>query len=488
MKKTLFLIFLGTSILATSQVQFIRSYGNLGFDYGRDVVEDLNKNLYLTGSSSSFVGGNADAFIMKTDLVGNFEWSYNYGGSESEWGESILFTKDSNLAIAGYTSSFGEGGFDFYLLKADSTDGTPIWEKSYGGSDWDRAFDFVQLPDSGFVLVGETYSFNDGILSGLMVRTDKNGDTLWTKLFSGAEEVFLKSIALDLSGDSIVVAGGSGNGGSGGLDGYIAKMDLDGNIGWEKYDGTVYDDYWNDIYHLDTYYAVGGAKSANDADGEDHWFMKLNYLGGSTIWEQDNSTGSTHSDIVHSMCIRENGPGDVYYAGSTNSYGYSLSDGWDQIFFAKREPDASFLAQGEYGNEGPDIAHCIKDTYDQGAVIICDSKHYALGGSNIVIIKIQASWNMPDIDWDLVYQPITTSVGKEEMQAGLLLYPNPTSGELHIQTDLLLTGIELFNLQGQQLEVFESTDLLNLERLERGTYILQLKTEERSISRIIQLD
>jgi hypothetical protein len=169
MKILIITIILLIPFIGKSQnINFIKSYGNNGYDYGRDIKQDVDTGYIATGSSSSFTSENADAFLLKVDSLGNFKWSYDYGGQGSDWGEAVVVTLDSSYAIGGYTNSFGSGGFDFYLVRTNSV-GVPLWEKTYGGSDWERAHDMVQLPDSGFVLVGETYSYGSGNMYWLLL-------------------------------------------------------------------------------------------------------------------------------------------------------------------------------------------------------------------------------------------------------------------------------------------------------------------------------
>ncbi|MBN4082081.1 T9SS type A sorting domain-containing protein [bacterium AH-315-B15] len=489
--KKLFGIFTLLLVAASGfgQVQFIRSYGSSGFDYGRDIVEDVNNNFFVTGSSSSFSTGTADAFIMKTTPNGAFTWSYSYGGSGADWGEQLIFTLDSGFAMAGHTTSWGEGGFDFYLVRANSTNGAPLWQKTYGGSDWDRAYDLVQLEDSGFVLVGETYSFNGGVRSGYIVRTDKNGDTLWTKVLSGANEMFLTGIEIDLAGDSIVIAGGSKNGGAGGMDGYLAKLDTAGNIGWEQYYGGLNDDYFNDVSHLDMYYACAGALGTGTAGDEDAWVLKVDYQTGALIWEMNNSAESIDQDVLNSVRIREIGPGDVLYAGQTKSYDYSLFDGEEEFYYGKYDVDGVFLTQNNYGDKGFDAAHSIRDTYDTGAVIVGDTKEYAYGGGNILIVKIQASWNEPNILTDLTYMQITNGIVETDINTGLRLYPNPVNDILIIESKDDILSAKLYSMQGKLLlEVHENIEILNLSNFETGSYVLLLDLNGQFYSKLILKD
>mgnify|MGYP000722086101 CR=1 FL=1 len=324
------------------QFMHIRSYGNDGFDFGRDIVEDINSNFFITGSSSSF-SSSADAFIFKIDKYGTWLWSRNYGGSGIEWGESILITHDSSLAIAGYTNSIGTGGFDFYLVKTDTVSGEPFWEQTYGGESWDKCYDMVQLPDSGFVLVGETYSFNAGVRSGYIVRTDKDGDTLWTKALGDGSELYLTGVQLDEAADSIVVCGGGWNESNSSIDGFVAKFDLDGNSGWQNYYGTEYEDYFNDINHFGNFYACGGATGIADPDNHDMWLVKLNHESGAVVWEETNSSESTDQDVINAVEIKSSGAEEVYYAAGTKSYDFSLTDGESEFYFAQNQILLYFL-------------------------------------------------------------------------------------------------------------------------------------------------
>ncbi|MCG8574757.1 MAG: T9SS type A sorting domain-containing protein [Flavobacteriales bacterium] len=489
LNKTFFLLLTLVTSFSWSQDPFIKVYGNNGFDYCRDIEQNLSSNYYLTGSSSSFIGGSADAYLLKIDADGNFLWSYNYGGNGIEWGEELEITHDSSLAIAGYTTSIGAGGFDFYLVKVDSTDGSPQWERSYGGADWDKAYDFVQLPDSGFVLVGETYSFGDMGRNGYMVRTDKNGDTLWTRLFDGPGESFLKGVFLDETLDSIVVCGGSESGGAGMLDGYIAKLDLDGNLGGEHFLGTPYDDYFNDINANFGYYLVGGGLGTEEEDNQDLWVLKLHQETMEVIFEENNSAVSTDTDFLNSVWVRPVGDDKTFFCGQTRTYDWSWLDGSYSFYFGKRDWDGLYIIRKTYGMQGFDAAHAIRSTNDNGTIIVGDVHNYATGGSNALVVKLGEDWDFPDIESELVYEDITNSI--EEIEAGskALIYPNPFENEINIEHDIDFEKAEIYSMDGRLIENQNiNNKKLYLKHLPKGTYIINLTKDDRTLSqRIIKL-
>jgi len=388
---TLLIVILLSINSFAQDIHFIKSYGNSGYDYGRDIKQDLDTGYIATGSSSSFSSGTADAFLLKVDSLGNFKWSYNYGGQETDWGESVVITHDSSYAIGGYTNSFGNGGFDFYLVRADK-DGTPLWEKTYGGSDWDRAHSIIQLADSGFVLVGETYSYGNGNADIYMVRTDKNGDTLWTTTYGGAENDFGNAVILD--GDSLVIAGGTESFGSGMSDGMILKYHIDGTFGWSKVVGENKEDYFTSIATYPTgEYIFGGTRNydhyANCDCKNDFWFYKIESSGNLIIDTSRVGADQLGHDIVNDLLIVQND--DVIYGGETTSWGtpdinQGNSDAWLGKLANNYYPFWTYV--NNFGGANDDVLQSLESTFDNGIIGIGNIDYNSVGGANMFIMKI----------------------------------------------------------------------------------------------------
>jgi hypothetical protein len=478
MKRLIVVFYLmSISFLMNAQnIHFLKSYGNSGYDYGRDIKQTPDSGYIATGSSSSFVGANADLFLLKIDSLGNFNWSYNYGGSDSDWGNSLVITHDSTYAVAGYTNSFGAGGFDFYLVRAAEF-GLPMWEKTYGGSDWDKANSLAQIPaDSGFVLVGETFSYGAGGKDIYIVRTDKNGDTLWTKTYGDADDDWATGVIVD--GDSIVVCGGTESYGAGMSDGIILKMDLDGNIGWVKVVGMEYDDYFNSIVKYATYYMAGGARSYDyPTDKKDMWVYKST-LNGNQLMDT-NYSDCPDDDEVYDLYVR-NGNEDIIIAGYTKTWG--VLDGFGDAFISKFTSSYGFVTSVHYGSAGSDRAYAIDPTFDDGWVIIGDMSFLSTGGNNIFILKYNQYWDHIDIFTELQVDNITLSVENSQGQAGtnfVKLYPNPTNQTLNIESELNIDGLVIVDMTGKIVytEVLPGSSI-DLANLTAGIYTLILSTAE----------
>jgi hypothetical protein len=102
-----------------------------------------------------------DVWILKLDTVGDTIWTRNYGGSERDYGRSVQQTNDGGYIIAGDTKSFGAGDYDIYLIKTDGN-GDSIWTKTYGGLNNDCGYSIQQTSDGGYIVAGYTESFGAG--------------------------------------------------------------------------------------------------------------------------------------------------------------------------------------------------------------------------------------------------------------------------------------------------------------------------------------
>jgi hypothetical protein len=74
----------------------------------------------LAGFTSSFGAGGGDIFLIKTDASGNVQWAKTYGGIDFDYASSFQQTSDGGYIVAGFTESFGAGGEDIFLAKTDA--------------------------------------------------------------------------------------------------------------------------------------------------------------------------------------------------------------------------------------------------------------------------------------------------------------------------------------------------------------------------------
>ena len=115
---------------------------------------------------------------MKLDSAGNIVWAKTIGGSYDDIANSIIQSNDGGYVVAGMYS-FGERHSNFYVVKLDSS-GNVLWTKTIGGSDYDFAYSIIQSSDGGYVVAGYTESFGAGGYDFYLVKLDSN----WNVCFS----------------------------------------------------------------------------------------------------------------------------------------------------------------------------------------------------------------------------------------------------------------------------------------------------------------
>ena len=203
-----------------------KTFGGYDWDVGRCVQQTSDGGYVVVGHTGSFGGHMGDAYLIKTDSLGDTLWTKTYGLYGDEGGHSVQQTSDGGYVIAGYGHSREK---DVWLVKTD-TSGNLMWARTYGGPGQDWGNSIQQTSDGGYIAAGWTASFGQGIRSVYLVRTDSLGDTLWTRVHGGKLEDRATSVQLTSDG-GFIIAGWTGSFGAGLFDVYLIKTDEDGLVG-----------------------------------------------------------------------------------------------------------------------------------------------------------------------------------------------------------------------------------------------------------------
>ena len=191
------------------------------------------------------------------------------------------------------------------------------WQKCLGGNSGDSASSIKQTTDGGYILTGSTSS-NDGDVSGnhggfqdvLVLKLTSLGAIQWQKCLGGVDNDYGYSIQQTADGGYILTGETSSNDGDvlgnhGGGDAWIVKLSSLGEIQWQKCLGGTWDDYLYSIQQTtDDGYILAGLTNSNDGDvlgnhgGGDAWIVKLSSLG-EIQWQK--CFGGTGGDIAYSI-------------------------------------------------------------------------------------------------------------------------------------------------------------------------------------------
>lgn len=256
--------------------------------------------------------------------MGNIQWQKTLGGTEDESPTVIKQTFDGGYIISGYSQSddgdlnFHHGSNylkDYWIVKLDSI-GNIEWQKSLGGTDSDLAWSIQQTADSGFIVAGESFSFNANVTLNYgeedfwVVKLSAAGSIQWEKSYGGSlsEDAFI----IIQTSDGGFIIGGDSNSIDGdftsnhGYDDFaIIKIDSAGILEWQKtYGGTFYEGAGSIQETTDNGYIIAGSSSSNDGDVTGHhgfpelyisdaWVVKIDSMG-NIQWER--SLGGTADD------------------------------------------------------------------------------------------------------------------------------------------------------------------------------------------------
>jgi Secretion system C-terminal sorting domain len=415
--KILFILFLFVvNNLFTQTIKFQHVYSGTGYDYGYCVTQTYDNGYAVAGATSSTGNGSTDAYLLKTDSLGIFQWQKTYGGINIDQAYSIQETKDTGFVIAGFTNSFGNGGYDLYVIKTNRY-GDTIWTRTYGGSNWDFAYSIAETADNGFIVTGGTYSFGKGYEDIYLLKLNSIGDTLWTKTFGGAKDDEARSIIQTLDGGYILTGYTKSfkdiNGSY-----YTIKTNSLGDTLWTSEFGRSGEDVaYEVIERVYGGYIVGGKSKSSNGD-YDGLAANLSITGAldTNFHIYGDASGD---DAVHSL---KQYPGGLWaVVGYTNANGAGSED-----FLLYVETSTGNLGK-TIGGIDSDKAYYINKTRDHG-FIICGNTESFGNSDHVFLVKTDSNGvtiGAPKVTiTDIKHYNKSNDICK--------LYPNPANEKLYL--------------------------------------------------------
>jgi hypothetical protein len=351
-----------------------RTYGGANLNYGFSVQQTADGGYIIAGYTDSFGAGGFDVYVIKTNSYGDTLWTKTYGGSEDDKGYSVQQTTDGGYIIVGNSESFGGGDANIYLIKTDAN-GDTMWTKTYGGSGDDRGRSVQQTTDGGYIIAGDTYI--SGQTYVILIKTDANGSTTWIEYYGGASYDWGHSVQQTTDG-GYIIAGITDSFGAGNYDVYLIKTDANGDTLWTKtYGGTGYDYGLSVQQTTDDGYVIAGRTRSFGSGQEDVYLVKTN-SNGDTLWTK--TYGGEDADYGYS--VQQTTDGGYVIAGYTNSSGASYID----VYLIKTDANGDTLWTKTYGGSNNDIAHSVQQTIDCGYIIA--GYTLSFGGLDVYLIRV----------------------------------------------------------------------------------------------------
>ena len=298
-----------------------RTIGGLSSDEGASISQTTDSGFIMTGNTYSFGGGvSSNVYLIKSDLNGNILWSKTFGGNISQYSKIVKQTIDGGYIILGNTNSFGMSSFDHYLIKTDSA-GDTLWTKILGGTNYDIGISIQQSTDGGYIICGYTAGFGAGDFDMYLIKTDSIGNALWSKAYGGMYED-IGSYAQQTMDGGYLIVGYTKSFGAGANDYYIIKTDSNGNLLWSKtLGGAVGELAFFGQQTTDGGYIVGGHSNSFSGIYSDVLLVKLDSIG-NLIWNK--TYGGALAEDAYSG--QQTSDGGYVICGRTWSFGASSED------------------------------------------------------------------------------------------------------------------------------------------------------------------
>lgn len=228
--------------LSTS-VEWEMSYPGDGRGWSTAITGDREHGYFLSGtivseSGHGFVGG--DILLVRMDSQGKPLWQGSFGATGRDVAYSVESSGDGGCVVAGSVDDQS----DAYLIKVDA-DGEGLWERTYGGDGDERAYSVKRTSDGGYVLAGRTSSFSETHYNAYLVKVDLEGQLVWERSFGGDEKDYATFAAETRDGGFILTGQQRSFNPVGSYDVYLVRTDGSGNRLWQaSFGGEASDQGW----------------------------------------------------------------------------------------------------------------------------------------------------------------------------------------------------------------------------------------------------
>lgn len=460
---TFVLVFL-LSITHAQNKGFKLTFGGAQPDNGYSAIQVYDSGYVAMGTTSTlgFTNGSSDVLLIKTDTAGAVKWKKHFGSAQLEIGRQIIQTTDTSLVMVGYTNNTNSNGYDVYLLKTDRW-GNLLWEKKFGGTDWDFGYSVKETTDGGYIIAGGTYSFGQGNEDMYIIKTDKNGNLLWTKTYGGANDD-VANVVKNTSDGGYVIAGETKSINDITGDAYLLKLNAAGDSLWSKYYGGAKEDLVNDITECaNGDFALCGITYSFTNKEADAYLLRVQN-NGTLIWSKNAEKDSVYDSYTS---ILELANGRLVAAGTAEGFGGGGRKDAVIIFY---KSDGTRDGGTTHGTGEDDGFNSVATTFDKGFIMcgFTDTTSLGFNAPNLLLVKTDSTGILQG-------KKFLLTVNKNQNETSLMAFPNPASDIVTIVANDVI-NLKVIDITGKVIqEHISNTNRLELsvKDISPGIYFIQ---------------
>jgi len=456
----------------------ITSFGGVLSDGGRSLCKTSDGGYLVTGFTCSSGEGYADAILLKIGADGNQQWSKTVGGALPDYANSAIETSDGHYLVCGYTYSTGAGSADVMVIKTD-TIGRVIWSKTYGGPEFETGKSVCETSGGNYLVCGYTESFGNGKDDIYLIGLDTAGNLQWQKTYGNIESDMGNAV-IESSDGNYIIAGNAGNrtpnpgyGWWGDRDACLLKIDVNGDLMWEKrYNTSIYQQWGNAVTEtFDHHFMIAGNNDITNSELLDVYLVKTDSTGLKN-WAKSYGEGTFYD---YGNAILPTSDSCFLVCGTSKS----IANG-DDAYYLKIDRNGTVLNKKIIGQEGFDWGNAVCTSGNDTAIAGLTNS-YGNGKYDILFIRLTNSVS-PGIDHGNRMEQPTRIIN---------FSPNPFSNSAALH--LFISGddspqLRIVNLYGQVIRTFEKPapgDQIIIwdgkddsnNRIGSGTYLINLQSE-----------
>ena len=479
MKNAILLLAIILSLNCNAQIPDIQwqyNYGGNSFDAVYDQKQTSDGGYILVGATNSNnipnFHLNQEILLLKINSMGVLEWQKCIGGSLNDSGFSINIASNGDYLITGLTESsnndftYNQGQADFFIMRLNPN-GTVLWQKTFGGSNFDFAQNVVETTEGGFVIGGTSASSNGDLTANngnydfWIVKINSAGVIQWQKNYGGTNDDSLYEIIKTSDGGFIM----TGDTYSSSLPNYhgnsdvlVIKLNSQGDLLWQKcFGGSGSDSGSSIIETSDGNFLIGASSQSTNYDVTgnhggffDFWVFKIT-PSGTIIWQK--ALGGSSGDQLTQVSQATDGNYLACGASESTDGDLTINNGGRDFWVVKLSTSGTLLWQKTMGLGGNEIANTIIQTNDGGYLVAGQTANPGLTTSDLWVIKL-SNESLNTNEWSYIEEKFT-------------IFPNPVTDSFKIN-DSQINNVSIINVDGKVLKEFYKQETYDISELASG--------------------